>query len=141
MSSRTGLAVAALVVCLTGSSLAMPYGRSHDRNGSYNNAGFDDHGKKKGWNDGSLPPGKAKKESREFQKQHKHEAEAHRKEMRERQREARAYRHKSHDAVVHKQTKPNTEARSNPLKAYHNQVEANKRIKAEQKREAQQNRP
>ncbi|HEX6881023.1 MAG TPA: hypothetical protein VF135_11710 [Terriglobales bacterium] len=141
MRSSTGLAVAALVICLGSSSLAMPYGRSHDRNGSYNNAYDNDHGKKKGWNDGSLPRGKAKKESRMWQKEHRHEAEAHRKEMRERQREARAYRHKSHVAVVHRQPKPNTEARSNPLKAYHNQVEANKRIKAEQKREAQQNRP
>jgi hypothetical protein len=65
-----------------------------------------DLGKKTGWNDGALPPGKAKSESKMWQKEHKREAKTHQKEMKERQREARAYRHYSHPAITHRQPKP-----------------------------------
>jgi len=96
MNFTKSLAIAAIVMGLGATSLA----KVHDDHKGY------EKGKKTGWHDGTLPPGQAKKESKEWRKEHKHEADWHKKEAREREREAREHRHHSHEVLVHKQTKP-----------------------------------
>jgi hypothetical protein len=125
MNFRTGLAITAIIVGLGASSVAMDHGRDQNRDhGQFHRAAWHqdkDHdrkgwekGKKTGWNDGALPPGQAKKDSKMWQREHKRDARAHHNEMKERQREARAYRHHSHPAIAHKQAKPpvNTEKKA-----------------------------
>jgi|SRR5512146_2909291 hypothetical protein len=116
MNLKTGLAVAAVIIGLGANSVAMEHGRDRDQDrGHFHRAAWhhDDHdrkgyekGKKTGWHDGALPPGQAKKESKEWRKEHKREAREHHHEMTKAQREAWEHRHHSHQAVVHKQPKP-----------------------------------
>ncbi len=116
MNLKTGLAVAAVIFGLGASSVAMDHGRDRDRNrAEFHRAAWhrDDHdrkgyekGKKTGWNGGAVSPGQAKKESKEWRKEHKREAREHHHEMTRAQREAWEHRHRSHEAVVHKQTRP-----------------------------------
>ena len=118
MNVKTGLAVAAVIVGLGASSVAMEHGRDrdHDRDhGQFHRASWqhDDHdrkgyekGKKTGWDNGALPPGQSKKESKEWTREHKREGREHHHEMTRAQREAWEHRHHSHEAVVHKQPKP-----------------------------------
>ena len=73
MNFKTGLAIAAVIFGLGSSSIAMEHGRGGDRDhdrGQFHRASWqhDDHdrkgyekGKKTGWNNGSVPPGQAKK--------------------------------------------------------------------------------
>ncbi len=96
MNFKKGLVIAAVVMGLGASSMAMA---RDDHKGV-------DKGKKTGWQGGSVPPGQAKKESKEWRKEHKREGEWHRKDAREREREAREHRHRSHEALKHQQTKP-----------------------------------
>jgi hypothetical protein len=154
MNIRTGLATAALVIGLGASSFAMDHGRPSDgnsRNGNLRLASWrsdgDDHdrkgsekGKKEGWQNGTLPPGQAKKESKEYRKAHKHEADWHRNEAKEREREARLNRHHSHEAIAHKQPKPLTNmSQAQKDSTFRERVAAAKRAKEEQKREAKAN--
>jgi len=125
MKIKTGFAIAAVVMGLGATSVAMDHGRGRDRDDDrrgnlrmaswHNGHDKDDQkgyekGKKTGWQNGSLPPGQAKKESKKSMKEHKHEADWHRDEAREREREAREHRHRSHDVIVHKQPRPTTNA-------------------------------
>jgi hypothetical protein len=152
MNIKAGLSIAAVVISLGATSMAMEHGRYRDRddNGRGNlrlaswHSDRDDHdkkgyekGKKNGWENGSLPPGKARKESKEWQKQHKHEADWHRKEAREREHEARENRHRSHDVVVHRQPqRPTNVTREATLRE---RAAAVKRANEEKKRQAQVN--
>lgn len=148
MNIRTSLVVTLITLGLGASSMAMSHSRDHEK-GQLQRAAWhhDDHGrrddhdrkgyekgKKTGWHDGSLPPGQAKKESKVWQKEHKHEAREHHHEMTREQREAWERRHQRHETVIHRQPKPpvNTEKR-NGLKTVVNTAKANK----ERQREAQ----
>jgi hypothetical protein len=143
MNFKTGLAVAAVIVGLGASSVAMERGRDRDH-GQFHRATWqhDDHdrkgyekGKKTGWDNGSLPPGQAKKEAKEARREHKHEAREHHHEMTRAQREAWEHRHRSHEAVVHKQTKPPVNAeKRNGLKTVVDATKANKEHRREAER-------
>ena len=140
MNFKTGLAVAAVIIGLGASSVAMERGHGRDE---FHRAAWhhDDHdrkgyekGKKTGWNDGSVPPGQAKKESKEWRKEHKSEGREHHHEMTRAQREAWEHRHRSHEVVVHKQPKPPVNAeKRNGLKTVVDAAKANK----ERRQEAQ----
>ncbi len=114
MNFKTGLALVAVTFGLAVSSVAMEHGREGDHHRTeFHRAAWhhDDHkgwekGKKTGWHDGSLPPGQAKKESKEWRKEHEHEAREHHHEMTRAQREAWEHRHHSHETILHKQPKP-----------------------------------
>src|SRR5512146_2481944 len=140
MNLKAGLAVAAVILGLGASSVAMEHGRGRDE---FHRASWqhDDHdrkgyekGKKTGWNDGALPPGQSKKESKQWRKEHKHEAREHHHEMTRAQREAWEHRHRSHETVIHRQPKPPVNAeKRNGLKTVVDTAKANK----ERQREAQ----
>jgi len=140
MNFKTGLAVTALIFGLGSSSVAMDHGRDHDRAQLHRAAWHhDDHdrkgfekGKKTGWNNGTLPPGQAKKESKEWRKEHKREAREHHHEMTKAQREAWEHRHRSHEVVVHKQPKPPVNAeKKGGLNAMVQAAKANKEHRQE----------
>jgi hypothetical protein len=160
MNFQKSLAIAAVVMGLGATSVAMDHGRMRDRDdsrsGDYRVASWhegrdhdrDDHdrkgyekGKKTGWQNGTLPPGQAKKESKEYQREHKRESRGHRDEAREREREARENRHRSHEATVHKQEKPFTYMKqAQKDKDNRERAAAMKRAQAEHKHEAKENR-
>lgn len=155
MNIRTGIAISAVVMGLGATSLALEHGRGHgrgdDRRGNLPIAsGHDDHdrddhkgyekGKKKGWSDGSLPPGQAKKESKQYRMEHKHEADWQRDEAREREREAREHRHRSHETIAHRQPKPTTNMmRTQKQPSVRERAAAAERSRKEHKAEAQTN--
>ncbi len=144
MNFKTGLAVAAVVIGLGATSMAMDHGRDRDDRGQFRRAAWhDDHdrdkkgweeGKKKGWHGEGVPPGQARKESKEWRHEHERESLEHRREMERRRHEAREHRHASHEVVAHKQTKPPTNTHRS---AMYERLRESQEAKKEHKQEAQ----
>lgn len=147
MNIRVGFAVAAVILGLGASSVAMEHGRDHDRDhdraqlhratwqhNDHDRKGWE-KGKKTGWKDGALPPGQEKKEGREWRNEHRHEAREHHHEMSRAQREAWERRQHSHQTVIHKQPKPPVNAeKRNGLKTVIDTAKANKERQRETQR-------
>jgi hypothetical protein len=143
MNFKTGLAVAAVVIGLGASSVAMERGRaSDDERGRFRRSAWhDEHdrkgydeGKKKGWKGGSLPPGQERKESKQWRHEHEREAHEHHRETSRRQREAWEHRHHGHEATLHKQPKFPVNAQK---KTEHERMEAAKQANKEHRAEVQ----
>ena len=138
MNFKSGLAIAAVMLGLGTSSVAMEHGhdrdRDHDRTQFHRAAWHhDDHdrkgwekGKKTGWKDGALPPGQAKKDSKRWHKEHEREARERHHEMTRAQREAWERRHRSHETVVYKPKPTVNHDRKNGLKTVVDTAKANK---------------
>ncbi len=109
MKMKSSLVLAAVVVGLGATSMAMAHQRDETRaqlrDATWHFDQADQNGGKKGLSDGALPPKQAKRDSKAWQKEHKREAKANQKQAKMRQKEARANRHASHEAVEHKQPK------------------------------------
>jgi len=118
MSLKSGLMIAAVLVGLGATSVAMAPAQ-----------------------EGTLPPDKAKKESKEWSKEHAKEAKVHRAEAKQRGREAKAHRLQSHEAGVHRQPRMDTNMKRAERQELAKERKANaKLLRAEHKREAKANR-